>query len=60
MVKKVSCSFCASRCGVLLHIDNGRITKVQGNPEHPVSRGWTCSRGRSDTSRWYRQELSQK
>lgn len=57
MVKKVVCTFCASRCGALLEIDEGRITKVQGDPEHPVSLGWTCRRGRADTARKYREDI---
>ena len=60
MVKKVVCTFCASRCGALLHLDEGRITKVQGDPEHPVSRGWTCRRGRAEIVRSYRQDSSQQ
>jgi len=56
MVMKVVCTFCASRCGALLQIEEGRITKVQGDPDHPVSRGWTCRRGRADVARKYREE----
>ena len=58
MEKKVVCTFCASRCGALIQIDEGRITGVQGDSEHPVSRGWTCRRGRADTARKYREELA--
>lgn len=32
---------------MLLHIREGRPVKVEGDPENPVSRGWTCSRGRA-------------
>ena len=60
MVKKVICTFCASRCGALLQIDNGRITKIQGDPEHAVSRGWTCRRGRAEVVREYRREMSRE
>jgi len=30
----------------LLHIENGRIVKVTGDPDHPVTRGVICERGR--------------
>ena len=53
---KVVCTFCASRCGALLQIEEGRIAKVQGDPDHPVSRGWTCRRGRADVARKFRGE----
>jgi anaerobic selenocysteine-containing dehydrogenase len=45
--KKLTCLFCASRCGMLLHTHEGRVIKIEGNPEHPVSQGWSCSRGRA-------------
>jgi len=45
--RKISCLFCASRCGIVLHILDGRIVKVEGDLENPVSRGWTCSKGRA-------------
>ncbi len=32
-------------CGMLVHIKNGRIIKVKGNKEHPVSQGYICARG---------------
>ena len=55
MIEKLSCHFCASRCGIQLHIENGKITKAEGDPEHPVSRGWSCRRGRADAARRYHQ-----
>ncbi|WP_280426318.1 molybdopterin-containing oxidoreductase family protein [Nocardia carnea] len=40
------CRLCASSCGVLLDIEDGRITRVLGDARHPVSRGYTCPKGR--------------
>jgi len=51
---KTSCHFCASRCGMVLHENEGRLTKVEGDPEHPVSRGWTCSTGRASMVDWHK------
>ena len=45
--KKLSCLFCASRCGMILYTQGGKVTRVEGDPENLVSRGWTCSRGRA-------------
>ena len=50
---KTSCHFCSSRCGMLLRIEDKQIKKVEGDPEHPVSRGWTCSRGRAASAQRY-------
>jgi anaerobic selenocysteine-containing dehydrogenase len=40
------CGLCHARCGLLLGFENGRATSVRGDPDHPVSRGRTCERGR--------------
>lgn len=45
-IKKSYCGLCHPRCGTLLHIENGRIVKVTGDPDHPVTRGVICERGR--------------
>jgi molybdopterin guanine dinucleotide-containing S/N-oxide reductase-like protein len=35
---------CPDACGVLITIEDGRATKIQGNPEHPVTRGFLCAK----------------
>ncbi|SDP07867.1 molybdopterin-containing oxidoreductase family protein [Desulforhopalus singaporensis] len=41
------CGLCHPRCGTLLHYDeNGKVVKVSGDPDHPVTRGVICERGR--------------
>jgi anaerobic selenocysteine-containing dehydrogenase len=45
-IKKSYCGLCHPRCGTLLHIENDRIVKMTGDPEHPVTRGAICERGR--------------
>lgn len=39
------CELCFWKCGVLAHVKNGKVTKIVGNPEHPLSRGKLCPRG---------------
>ncbi len=39
------CELCFWKCGVLAHVTNGRVTKIVGNPAHPLSRGRLCPRG---------------
>ncbi|MFH1123078.1 MAG: molybdopterin-dependent oxidoreductase, partial [Pseudomonadota bacterium] len=43
-IKKANCMFCHSNCGMLVEVENGRITRVSGNPDHQVSRGNMCSK----------------
>lgn len=39
------CELCFWKCGVLAHVKDGRVTKITGNPAHPLSRGRICPRG---------------
>ena len=35
---------CPDACGVLITIEAGRATKIQGDPKHPVTRGFLCAK----------------
>jgi len=35
---------CPDACGVLITIEDGRATKIQGDPSHPVTRGFLCAK----------------
>src|SRR5260370_39442201 len=35
---------CPDACGVLITIEDGLATKIQGDPEHPVTRGFLCAK----------------
>ncbi|MCU1297992.1 MAG: molybdopterin oxidoreductase, partial [Acidobacteriaceae bacterium] len=35
---------CPDACGVLITVDDGRATKIQGDPSHPVTRGFLCAK----------------
>ncbi len=35
---------CPDACGVLITIEDGRATKIQGDREHPVTRGFLCAK----------------
>src|SRR5512137_1849717 len=39
------CELCFWKCGVLAHVKDGRVTKITGNPDHPLSRGRLRPRG---------------
>src|SRR5579862_2027160 len=35
---------CPDSCGVLITVDDGRATKIQGDPAHPITRGFLCAK----------------
>ncbi len=47
------CELCFWKCGVLAHVQGGRVTKLKGNPDHPLSRGRLCPRGTGGTGLLY-------
>jgi Fe-S-cluster-containing dehydrogenase component len=42
-----TCRECAAGCGIIAETRDGRTTKLEGNPEHPLNRGALCARGQS-------------
>lgn len=44
-IKKTTCYMCACRCGVDVHVRDGRVRYLQGNRDHPVNRGVLCAKG---------------
>jgi anaerobic selenocysteine-containing dehydrogenase len=44
---------CYDTCSLLVTVEEGRIVKVRGDPDHPVTRGFTCPRGAADIQRTY-------
>ncbi|MGI9100955.1 MAG: molybdopterin-dependent oxidoreductase, partial [Terriglobales bacterium] len=35
---------CPDACGVLITVENRRATRIQGDPDHPVTRGFLCAK----------------
>src|SRR3954467_15186257 len=35
---------CPDACGVLITLDDGKAVKIQGDPAHPVTRGFLCAK----------------
>ncbi len=42
-----TCAGCEAGCGLLVKQRDGRPIKIEGNPEHPLSRGGTCAVGQA-------------
>ena len=35
---------CPDGCAVLITVEDGRATRIQGDPEHPITRGFLCGK----------------
>jgi len=44
-VIRSTCGLCHGGCGVLVHVKAGRIAKVEGDSESPLSGGTMCAKG---------------
>jgi anaerobic selenocysteine-containing dehydrogenase len=44
---------CPDQCGLLVHKQDGKIMKVQGDPNHPVTKGNICNKVRNMAERLY-------
>jgi anaerobic selenocysteine-containing dehydrogenase len=41
------CGFCHTNCGVRIHVKDGTISRIEGDPEHPVNRGYLCPKAQA-------------
>ena len=46
-VKTTTCYMCACRCGIRVHLRDGQVRYIDGNPEHPLNKGVICAKGSS-------------
>ena len=44
-IKTTTCYMCACRCGIQVHLKDGKIRYIDGNRNHPVNRGVICGKG---------------
>jgi anaerobic selenocysteine-containing dehydrogenase len=47
---------CPDACGVLITVEDGRATKIQGDPAHPVTQGFLCAKVAKYLDRVYSQD----
>ena len=52
-VKNTTCYMCACRCGIRVHLRDGEIRYIEGNPEHPLNQGVICAKGASGIMKQY-------
>ena len=52
-VVKSACRMCHGICGVLVHMREGRVVKVTGDPDCPTSNGYICAKGKASVELLY-------
>ena len=50
---KTVCRNCHGGCGVIAHVMGGKVVKVEGDPDSPISHGSMCSKGLAVTQMAY-------
>jgi predicted molibdopterin-dependent oxidoreductase YjgC len=45
--KRSICRICTNQCGVVMDLEGEQIVKVKGDASHPLSKGYTCPKGRA-------------
>ncbi|MEW9856614.1 molybdopterin-containing oxidoreductase family protein [Novosphingobium sp. M1R2S20] len=46
-VTRSHCRICTNQCGITLTVDGEQIVRVKGDFDHPLSKGYTCPKGRA-------------
>jgi len=52
-VKTTTCYMCACRCGIKVHLKDGRVRYIEGNRDHPVNKGVLCAKGSAGIMQHY-------
>lgn len=45
--KRTYCKICTNQCGVVIDVAGDQIVRVKGDFSHPLSKGYTCPKGRA-------------
>ncbi len=52
-IKKTTCYMCACRCGIDVHLKDGKVRYIEGNRDHPVNHGVICGKGSAGIMQHY-------
>jgi anaerobic selenocysteine-containing dehydrogenase len=52
-IKTTTCYMCACRCGIRVHLREGQVRYIDGNPEHPLNQGIICAKGSAGIMKQY-------
>ena len=59
-IKTTTCYMCACRCGIKVHLKDGKIRYIEGNEKHPVNQGVLCAKGSAGIMTQYAPSKLQK
>jgi len=51
--RDTTCYMCACRCGIRVHLRDGEVRYIEGNPDHPLNQGVICAKGSSGIMKQY-------
>ncbi len=52
-IKKTTCYMCACRCGIDVHLKDGKVRYIEGNRDHPINKGVLCGKGSAGIMQHY-------
>jgi anaerobic selenocysteine-containing dehydrogenase len=52
-IVKTICRMCLMGCGIIAHVQDGKVIKIEGNPDFPVNKGGICPKGLSSIQLLY-------
>ncbi len=57
-IRHTLCDVCTPQmhCGLDVYVKDGKVLKVEGSPDHPVNRGYLCTKGVSNRQYLYRED----
>ena len=55
-IRTVCAHDCPDMCSLLAHVENGRVVKIEGDPEHLFTAGYACGKVNRDTGLLYSPE----
>ncbi len=42
--EKTACILCSRNCGIQVDIDGGKLNRIRGDEDHPISKGYLCQK----------------
>ncbi|CUI27249.1 molybdopterin oxidoreductase family protein [Cognatishimia activa] len=52
-IRQTTCYMCACRCGINVHLRDGKVNYIEGNRDHPINKGVICGKGASGIMQHY-------
>ncbi len=52
-IYRSACRMCHGGCSALVHVNNGKVVKIKGDPEFPLNRGKLCVKGMASIDQLY-------